>query len=250
MNNIEFKNEKIKEFYNLLTNTHFGLSSVVSLFQEKKTIVESIISDSYNVYLSLKSNDELSIIEINLLKNKIYLKLPDKPYREIYDDIPKKMALPIGFEYQNNDNYIIKKNIFNKEDNKNKKYYYDIYLNDHNYNIVINDDKNIFIEDIFIKKVLYSQKTIKGIRDLIKIILDNFNKSITIKIVDNIGSIVIINDGNITKYEEYRDKDNEYQKIYLENDEFFIEKRIKEAYKDEMTEYIKKLGDNNGKEKR
>ncbi len=245
MRNVEFKNKEVKEFYRSLCNTHQGLTSVMlSLLQKNKVMIIDIFSDSYIVYISINFGDEEMCVEIDLLKNKIYLVSQNKEYKEIYDNFPKKHAAPIGFEYQNQDKLIVKRNIFDTTDDGKETYYFDITINGRSYNTIIEDENNNFMEDIFIKKILYTDTKINSIRDLVKVVLEiTRNRLLNIKIADSMGSIVVIDKGNITKYQEYRDNKDEYQRIYLENDEFYIEKKVKEVYSDDMTAYIKKLGE-------
>lgn len=252
MRNVEFKSKDIKEYYRALIKANPGLLAVIqSLLQENNVIVNDIIYGNYSVTLMILQDNEDISIEINLLNNKIYVSKPEKKYKEIYHNIEQKSIRPMGFEYRNINKSITKKNFIGLGDKDHKIYYYDLSDNDCNYNILIEDDQDTFNEEYFINKMLYPKNKYYGISNVVLTILSTFNlNNLTIKITDTKGSIAIIDKGYITKYLEYREIDNEIQKIYLEDDQFYVEKKKKEIYSGGINSYVKKIGEINGKEKR
>ena len=251
MRNVEFNNDEIKEYYKSLIRNQQGLSSVMlSLLQNNNLIIQDILNDDYIIQIIVNSDDDLINVNIDLLKNKIYVISTKNEYKEIYDNFPKKHVAPIGYEYSNGNKKLIKQNTFNL-DNRPKAHYYDISEDGVNYNVLVVDDKNSFNEQEFIKKILYNNTSYKSIRELLVTILNmpDLGKY-TFKMTDTKGGIAIIDHGNLVSYMEFKEKNKEYQKIYLENNEFYVERKVKEVYEDDMTTYIKKLGECNGKEKR
>lgn len=252
MRNVEFIDKETKNLYKILINEHQGLASVInSLLQKDNVKIQDIINDNYIVQVITSFGKELININIDLLKNKIYVVSSCKPHKEIYDNFPKKDIKPIGYEYQNGNRIVIQRNIFSYDSSNKKTYYYDIIDNDNSYNLLIEDKNSSFNSDDFIRRILYNSMNYSSIRNLFVTILNELNSNLlSIKITDDLGSVIVIDKGIVTKYLEIYETNNEYQKIYLENEEFYVERKIKEVYEDNLTSYIKRIGENNGKEKR
>ena len=252
MSKIIFNDNETKKYYRDLLRFHPGLAGIMlKLSRDKKVIIKSIIRDSYNVTIKTMVNEENIDIYVDFINNRICLINPSKQYKEIYANYYQDKPRPVGYEYENNTRKIIKKDILRYSDEPKNIYYYDIFDNGHSYNVLIKEDSGLFTNDDFINRILYATNKYNSIRDLFITLTNSFNISkLDIKITDSKGSIIVIESGSIKDFTEYRENDNEYQKIYLENDEFYCEKKVKEVYQDNLTSYIKKIGENNGKEKR
>jgi len=251
MKKIKFNNEEIKEYYNSLIKRYQVIDGIISsiLRDNNNLLIDNITNDSYNTDFMVITDDNKIIISIDLLKNCIYVDNPNKPYREIYSNYVRTRLAPNGYEYKNKDKVLIKR-VLSYESHNEKKAYYDIYNDNSVYSMIV-ETNNEFNEQEFIDSIISEKNTYKSIRDLVIILLNLYIiNNITVKLTDTKGSIVIIENGVIKKYLEYREKDTEYQKIYLENNEFYVEKKVKEVYQDDMTNYVKKIGERNGKEKR
>jgi len=252
MKNVEFENTKTENVYNKIVETQQSIEGVISLLSQRGELkIINILINSNNVLMDTKLNGELMNIEIDLNKNKILVISPNKSCVEVYNNFPKKNLSPLAVEYHSGNKSIVRQNIFEYEYDDENKYYYTIQDNNCNYSIIIKDKNENFNEEEFVKAILYSNIHIGNIRDLLMIISNYMNnRLLNISLADGLGSIIVINYGKVTKYIEYRDMGDEYQKVYLDDDEFYVEKKVKEVYNDNLTSYIKKLGEYHGKEKR
>jgi len=252
MKNIKFKNDEIKNEYQTIVSRQRGLSGIMLLLiQDTEEIkITSIIDNIYGKELIIIKNNLEYIIDIDALKGKIYLKTPDKPYSYIYDNYPRKFVSPSGYLYQNNNRTITEK-ITYKLSNQSREVKHFLMNDDGiDYVISLKTKNNKYDISFFIQELLYAKEKYLTIRDLFLKILKMNNQNLEIKICDTKGSIIIIDDGLVSKYIEYQEKDDEHQKIYLENNKFYIEKKVKEEYQDEITSFVKKIGEINGKEER
>ena len=202
--------------------------------------------------ISIKNKEGQNInVGINLLKKKAYVKTIDKQYKDIYDVYPRKFIKPTGQLYQNNERAIINhlEYILDKEDNKTKLL--ELIENGKKYIMTIKSNNELISEDEIISCLLDDYENYNTVRDIFLAIIRIFNiYDIDLKLTDSLGSCIIIKNGDVEKYQEIQEKGNDYQKIYLENDNFYVEKKVIGEYRDEVTSLIKKLGEKNGKEKR
>lgn len=248
MNNIEFENKELKSIYKSIFNLYPGLSGVIFIIQNGKSIkVTDIKSEENEIRIYVSKNKKDCIIVIDLLRNIICLIEPNKEYTTLYSNHSRKHLVPIGYLYQKDNRKIIEKYMIKLNTDMNKLKDIEIDENGTRYFLHLKKNDYYFDEKEFIKQLLY-EKEFNSFRELFIIIYQLINgKNVDIKLSDANGSIVTTQDDLITKYIEYQEKDNEYQKIYLENNEFFIEKKVKEEYQDDMTSLVKKIGVINGK---
>lgn len=252
MKNVEFEDEKLKKLYDNIIKGHKGLAGIIShlLNEGGSIVVSNIITTEFGIEMDVKQDNEIIKLFTDFLKKKIYLKKPDKDYSEIYDDYQRQVYTPSGYLYQNNNREIIKTFFFSEKlDDKN---IFNYILNDNGkqYSIVIDDKSNMNEKDI-INKLLYYKAKYNSIRDLFMGMNEEFNtNNCDIKLADSKGSNIVISNGKVLRYIEYYENNGHYEKIYLEDKKFFIEKRVKEVYQDNLTSYIEKMGEENGKEKR
>lgn len=249
---ITFEDEIVMKLYQSILHEHRGLSKIIAklVIEYGGIKVESIKNNEKGVEIVLIGNDEAIYIDLDYLKKKIYLGKKNMPYKEVYDDLPTKSVNPIGHLYQNNEREIYKRLTIKLSPDNSVKYY-ELNENGDHYTIILDVNKNMFSEKEFLDKVLYNSSYYNGIRDLFIFINENVDKSdVDIKLSDSKGSNIAIINGKVKEYLEYIEENDQYIKIYLENGEFYYERRIKETYQDNMTAYIKKIGERNGKEKR
>ncbi len=253
MSNVKFTDERIKELYKRLIREHHGLAGIVlSLVQENNgVIIDNIDNSEKGIKLSVYDSTDTfkNEIEIDLLNKKIYVSRNKVPYQEVYDDYTRKNILPIAHQYEGADRKIIKKISYLIGD-KNVKYY-ELEERGSTYTILLDVKNNLFEEDDFIQKILYNTSRYNSIRDLFVTINEIVDTNcVDVKLADSKGGNVVIQDGKVQKYVEYIEEDNQYTKIYMQNGEFYYERRVKEQYEDNLTSYIKKMGEYDGKEKR
>ena len=253
MKNVEFKNQEIKNNYQELIRNHRGLSGIIlKLISEDNCIkITNIDKYEYGIQMNITANNKNIYIYTDFLKKKIYVDDPHSSRMEIYDDYPKKFISPVGYLYKNNNRSIIKRLTPILNPDKEKINQYDLIDNANNYVIIVDNQDGNFNEKDFIKNILYNSFNFDTIRGLFLAISQSINtKGIVIRICDSKGSIIILKDGKITEYLEYQEINDGYQKIYMEDHKFYIEKKVKEEYQDNLTSYVKKIGERNGKEKR
>ena len=255
MSNIQFKNEKVKKLYEKVLHEHRFLAKIIlNLANENGGCIKIEEIDGSEKGISFTINDNLdevhTYIDIDLLKKKIYVKAGYRLYQEVYDDIPKNTLRPIGHLYQGIERTIFKRLSFSL-DKDNKVKYYELNDKNNHYTIVIDIKNDSFDEDIFISKILYNVNRYNNIRDLFVVINEIVGTyDLDIKLADQKGSNIVLKDGQVVNYLEYYEEKDQYIKIYLENGEFYYEKIIKEPYQDNMTLYVKKIGEQNGKKER
>ena len=253
MKNVEFENEEIKIVYDNIIKGHKGLSGIINLLLNEggSFVVSNIKKTEFGIEMDIIQDNENIKIFTDFLKKKIYLKKPDKLYSEIYDDYQRQVYTPSGYLYQNNDRNIIKTFFFNEKLDDENTFNYILNDNGKQYSIIIDDNNGLLVEADFINKLLYYKAKYNSIRDLFMAINEEGNiKNCDIKLADSKGSNIVINDGKVLRYIEYYENNGNYEKIYLEDNKFFIEKMVKEVYHDNLTSYIEKMGEDNGKEKR
>ena len=253
MKNIDFNNEDVKTKYKYLLKDHRGMSGIMTLllFDKLPIKIISIDNNEFGTQMLINKDGENIYIYVDYLKKKIYLDNANTPYMEIYDDFPKKNVNPIGLLFKHNDRVITKKITYKLGEADDDVKYYHLEENNNHYTILISSKDRKINEDKIILKLLSSSMKYNSIREVFLAIYEEVDSRHTnIKISDSKGSIITLHNGKILNYVEYCEKDDHYDKIYMENDEFYIEKKIIEKYQDNLTSYIKKIGENNGKEKR
>ena len=253
MKNVEFYNDEIKEEYQKMVTSHHGLASILlSLIKSNGPIeVMGIEDDTYGKKMYVNTDDKLISIYLDFFKKKIYLKESNNEYSEIYDMHVKKNLRPSGRLYEEEERSITEKFMFEYDDQKDHKRYYELNDNNRHYVMIVLYQNEDFKEDEFINNLLHIGVDLVRISDvflaLTKII--DMNR-VTIKLADSKGSNITTRKGKVTSYVEYVEKEDYHEKIYLENGKFFIDKKVKEEYQDDVTAYVKKIGVRDGKEKR
>ena len=253
MRKIEFSNENVKAFYQTIINEHRGISGLIlKLLQDNDNImVKDVVNTEYGAQIIFEIGNEITTIDIDYLKKKIYFKRPNTKYKEIYDNYPRKNISPSGYLYQKDNRSITKKLLFDIKNDVNNVKHYEINENGSHYSIVVTCKNYDFNEETFILKLLHAPNNFSNIRGVFITINELVNfKYFDLSIADSKGSNITVKDGEIKEYIEYYEENEHYNKIYLENNEFYIEKKVREKYEDNMTAYVKKIGERNGKEKR
>lgn len=252
MKNLKYSNSNIEEEFKRVLASHSVVPSIIDALCEddKKATIMDIKTDTFNIQVIVSINKKLYNLYIDLLAKKIKVVNPCESFVTIYDDMPRKHITPVGFEYQKGERIVYKRNVFLLCDSSEKRNYYQITDNDNKYDLIVSYTNIEYNENDFINKLL-SEKDISNIRKLfIKISkFLNFNL-FNIKLTDTKGSIIIMDKGDMVKYLEYQENDKHYEKIYLENDIFYIEKVVKEKYDDENINLIKEIGGYNGKKEK
>ena len=250
MSNVAFYDLETKKEYQNMIHVHRGLASIIlTLMKENDNIqIMSIDDDIYGKRVYVNTNSDLIRIDFDFLKNKIYLKKGSKPYSEIYNIHVKNNLVPIGYMFSDENRNIIKKALFAGEDNIK---YYELEDNTNHYAIVLDSKDKSFNDEEFIINLLRSQNQFDDIRILFKAIVNLVDiNNIDIKLADAKGSNISISNGKVSTYVVYVDNDDHYDKIYIKDGVSFIDKKVTEEYSDEITSYVKKIGEYHGKEKR
>lgn len=252
MKKISFIDGETKKYYKRILHDHPVLAKIMMTeFQlDNKSIrIEKITNELYGINILVNDRGKLITVTIELLNKEIIIKDRSLSYQTIYDD-NLNCVIPKYYEYCNNQRKILRKiNV------PIKPVYQSVYAlilkeNDKSYNITLVGGEKNFDISVLIQNLLTYVKDINNIRDLLITISNLLDLSyFVIKLSDNNGSLIRIDNGNLMDYLEYRDANDEKQKIILKNNEFIMERRIKEKCCEEVS-YIKKLGVYHGKEKR
>ena len=254
MTNVNSQNEEVKKQFKYILNNHPALSGVMIYefdLENNKIQIAEITNDLYGNNVIVNNNGEYAIVTIDFIRQKILIKHLKLPYQKIFDNHPRKCIIPNGYEYKKENRTIFRKCLVRLNPGYSNKNILIFKENDLEYNINIISNKKDFEINDFIDKLLNYNKKIANIRDLLTAINGIIDLAyFELKIMDSFGSDIEIHYAMLSKYREYQDMENESRKIYLKNDEFFVEKRIKEKYdEDDITPFMKKLGVYNGKEK-
>lgn len=254
MKTLEFDNEEIEKVYKSYAVNHPGLSSVIKIIKKEygNLKVMDVISNVYDAQIIIDNGKGLINIYLDFLKRKIKVSGLNKKSTEVYDDLYKNKPIPDSYEYENEDKVIIKKKVYNLENDKAKKLHYVIFnkKDGNQYTMIVTYTKLKYDEQDFINYLLNNCDT-TSIRTLFLSLSKYLNSSLfDIKITDNKGCIVNIKNGVLAKYVEYIENEEKYSKVYLENDDFYINRIVKEKCNDESIRLIKEIGGVHGKEKK
>lgn len=254
MKTLEFNDDKIKAEYKVFESTHPVLSKIIKILQEEKgkLKVDDIINDIYYNQIIISSNEGLINLYIDFINKIIKVIDLNKPYAICYEDSFREKIKPIGFEYENDKMIIFKKNINFINDDEMKKCFYEITDKETNkeYTMILSYLNAVFHEEDFINYVL-NRCEIDNIRKLFVSLSKylNFNM-FNLKLSDSISSTIVMENGELTNYLEFQETDHKYARIYLENNEFYIEKVVKDHYNDASLNLVKEIGGFDGKEKK
>ena len=250
MKNLEFNDKNIELKYKNVLARHSTIDAILNTYSKNDDIcrIMDILEDEYSIQVIVSNNSKLINIYIDILAKKIKIIDDTKEYVTIYDDLPKKLVCPIGYLYENDSLNVFKKHIVSLTDQH--IYFYEINDINNTYTLIISYKNIKYDENDFINHILNSRKT-SNIKNLFLDVSKYLNINLfDLKLTDSKGSIIITKDGELVKYIEYIENKNNYSKIYLENDDFYIEKIVKEKYNDESLHLLKEIGENNGKEKK
>ncbi len=244
MKNVKFDSEIIKSLYQEIVNKHRALAPIVlQLCDECQGILFRNISMTDKGYelWAIKGYDNTDLcIDIDLLKKKIYVNrcYPNSSI-DVYDNIPKMYNNPIAHQYEKDSRILYETLTFKLSKDDSVKYLELRELNE-KYTIIIDGvNEDNFDMEKFIDVILNNPKKYKSIRNLFKQIKNNIiTLYVDIKLADSKGSTIIINKGIITKYLEYIEKDDEFIKVYMEDGNFYSERKVKEEYNDKIVTYV------------
>ena len=255
---IEYLDNELKRKYKSILSQHTIIDSIVGslpssigLSQDLKNVNTKVVDitrgNSFLCITILLENIPVDI-RINYENKKISVSSINLPYQIIYDDYSRKFLAPRGYKYQNNDRIIFDKYLVRLNPASISKHAFILSCIKNEYDIYLDVYSSFFDKNEFINKLLYSDNSIDNIGDLMLLISQILNlNECKIKVEDCTNKIVIDN-GKLADYSEYLEFQNEVQRIYFSNNEFYIERKTCE--KCEASSYIKKLGVYNGKEKK
>ncbi len=251
--NLEFDNEETKKLFKSYATKHPGLSGVIKVLRKEygNLKVIDIVDDIYATQFIIGTDKGVIYLNLDLLKKKIKINDTNKKHIEVYDDLFKNKPVPDSYEYENEDKLVIKKKTYNldKEEKKNLYYVIQNKKNGNEYAIIL-FSKSMYCEQEIIDYIL-NNCDITNIRTFFLSLSNKLNLSLfDLKMTDSKGCIIYMQDGVLSKYVEYIEKEDSYSKVYLKNDDFYIKKTVKEKYDDESIELIKKIGGMDGKEKK
>ena len=211
----------IKEHYQYLTKKIKGFPAIIKyITSDNSDITIKGISDSdYNINIFIEKDNKDYFVGIDVLNNKIYLNTPKEDYNLVFNNIPSKKATPVGYSCSF-DGKTINESILFELDQMTNVRHFEVFIGNDKYVIVVKSDKP-FDESILFNSIF--DNPIRNIIDLYHLIMYFIDTSeLTISLADSFNSTIIIHNGKMTKYEVYLSIDN----------------------------YVKKLGEKNGKEKR
>ena len=256
---IEYASNELKKMYKTIANAHTVVYSIVDrlplvidhfAIKDKKDIMGKVVDITNGNNLICITILVGSIpVDITIYNKKIKVSSIYLPYKVVYDDYFKRNFVPIGYEYQNKDKILLNKYLARLNPSYANTYLFKLECASGEYSICIDSDS--FNKNEFIQKLLYNDTIIHNFKDLMLIIskIIDLNKT-KIKISDKNNNRIIIDYGNLTDYIEYRKNKDEEQKVYLDNNEIYVERKIHQKEDEETTSYIKKIGVYNGKEKK
>ena len=261
---IEYSSNDIKKKYKTIANKHTIVYSIVHALEkiiklvsydtkENDIKITNVINELHGSLITMETLNNIVNIYIDYHNKKVNVISSLLPYKIIYDDYPRKYFAPSGYEYDSDERTIFHKYLarLNKE-YQNTFIFTLIEKNiDNKYNVLLDLEDSCIDISVFLNNLLNYDNNITNIKDLLIVISNLISlEKCKIKVTDAKGNIININNGNLINYVEYREDENKKQKIFLKDNEFYIEKSITEEYCEDTTSFIKKIGVNYGKEKR
>ena len=250
MKNLEFSDKDIKSFYRSVVKDVPAIEEVIkfNLYDEEEKIkILGMFTALMQTHIVIKKNDEIYGITYDHKTKKIVLSSKVLPYKAIYNSYKSENIVPIGYEYQNDKRVILREKLCSYANN----YILLISENSKKFKIDLCGGNTGFKIEDFIQKILNYDLEITDVLSLLSVVSSLINLDyFYVKINDEQGNMVAVRNNVLDDYIEYRDLEDESQTIYLKNNEFVLEKRIKEKYEDDITPFMKKIGVYNGKEER
>jgi hypothetical protein len=250
MKKIEYQDKEVKKNYELINSIQPCLGRAIMIVTVDQPIkIIYTIKSKLGAEVGVEINNEINSFYIDYLKKKIYVKNPSNNFMLVYDYYINCVSLR-GYLYsKDNRNVIDRSQLGSKDLNM---YCFELKDNNKEYTInIFSLDSSIDRFD-FVNKLLDYESNFDTIKDLFMFINCLINvRNYNIEITDNLNSRINVIQGQVDRFVEYQE--NEFgtkDKLYLKDGKFYIEKKIKEEYDDEVISYVKKLGVYNGKEKR
>ena len=246
MSSIDFANVDIKKQYKLILKEEGFLTGLLSSLEKEyqSIIIKDILNNEKNIQLIIECDGIVINIDIDLENNRTVLKSPSWEYEMIYSNYVKRIYELVGKLYRKNNRSILKKYHMKINSIYDKMKSFELTVNNKVYTIIITEFKTKLNDKIIFDSLLDEDHDINCMIDIFKIlntILDINEYEIKISNLNEKG-MMIVDRGKLTKYVEFREKENYKEKIYLENNEFFIEKTTKEKF-DEEIPFVKKIGE-------
>ena len=244
---INYCNNTIKrEFKNILKEEQ-NLYGIINYLEKgyKEIMVDNIIIDKDLLRIYLICDESLLIINIDFLKKQTLLISPNWQYELIFSNNFANICMPIGRLYKNKYRSVLNKSIKYLNTFYSKIKMFDLNVLNSTYSITIDELESDINERLVINVLLDENNIINNINDVLTVlskVIDMNNFEIKVNTLGDKSDVIIINHGNLIKYIFHRDGEKYKEKIYLENNEFYIEKKVKERF-DEDIPYIKKLGE-------
>ena len=247
-NNINYENNEIKKEYKYILKQNGFLYDIMDYLERDYRLVtiKNIIINEDEMSIITECDGTLVNINIDYLKKQTILISTSWPYSIIYSNSITKNCIPIGKLYKNNERYVLSKNFVKARNAYSKLKIFELKVNNQVYGITINEFNKKLNEQEIINFLLNDENEINCVTDILTIlnkIIDINNFEIKINNMTDNTSIIIIDRGKLTKYVEFYEKDDYKEKIYLNNNEFYIEKTTKEKIDVKNISYIKKIGE-------
>ena len=250
MKKLEYNDKETKKKYLAIVNNHPAIEKIINFelcYDDVKPKILQVLCYLQGSCIVISKKNEIYNLSINYLRKKIEFGNVARDDKTIYDNHLEHIFSPIGYEYTNNKRTIFRKRVISYENN----YFMTINEDNKKYTLELNGGNSKFYIDILTTKLLNYEGDIKNIRELLTIINTMIDLSyFNVKLADELGNLIKVDCGKLLDYVEFRDNENESQRIFMKNGEFLVERRIKEKYEDDITPFMKRIGVYNGKEKR
>lgn len=242
----DFKNNEIrKKFKNILKNQKF-LTEILNYLEReyREIIVEDVVYSEKMLEVILKCDTSMVSINVDLGKNETMIICPSWPYTVVFSNYVTKSGIPVSRVYRKGERSIIDRSVKYIDSPYSKVKIYELVTPSENYNITVNEFDKPLDKDLLINNLLDSNNYINDINDvfiIIKKTIDISSFEIKINTTKYKSDVLIVYEGSLTKYIFYKENDKYKEKIYLENNDFFSEKTIKEKIEGDNP-LIKKIG--------
>ncbi len=243
---IDFKNNEIrKKFKHVLKEQKF-LSDILEYLEReyKEIIVQDIIYSENMLEIRLKCDISLVSMNLDFVKNETMIVCPSWPYTVVFSNHAFKNGIPMLRLYRKGERSIIDRSIKYLNSTYSKVKIIELVTPNESYNITINQLDKPLDKELLINNLLDANNFINDINDVFVIIKNTIDINvfeIKINTMKNKSDVLITYEGNLTKYVFYEENSEFKERIYLENNEFYREKTIKEKIDGDIP-LVKKIG--------
>lgn len=244
MSKVDFFDRKVRKNYEVLIEEERCIEYILdNLEEEYDSIMVCDVLNKDKPEVILNTENGKITLSIDREKNITSLSSPNWKYQIIYENIIRKNFSPLGKKYEKDNRSVL---VTYPIDHTLYRYKFEV--DSRIYEISISREKTI-IDNQRMVDLLLNLPKLTGILDIyaiVRTVVSFPDIYLKIKRNDDIdcGSMLIFNDGKLSKYTEYFN--NGYLKLYYDGNKILEEITKQVDVEEEYHSYVKKIGERNG----